>query len=156
MRDLDLNRQFDSVFIDDSIAYIVTEGDLLKTFQCAYKLLRTGGVMITYPDICKENFKQNKTEVSACRSSSKPDNVDVTFIVNHYDTNPDDDTYESTFIYLIRENGKLRVEHDFHVCGLFTLDVWRKLLREAGFEVNEEGWCDDTERLPVFACIKPI
>jgi len=156
MRDFGLNRQFDSVLIDDSITYMTTEEDLLKVFQGAYEHLKGGGVMIVFPDDCKESFSQNKTDVSTSRSSSKPDNVDITFIVNNYDPNPEDDTCESTFIYLIRENGKLRIEQDFHVCGLFTLDVWRKSLGEAGFGVYEEGRGDDSKGLPLFVCIKPL
>lgn len=34
--------------------------------------------------------------------------------------------------------GKLRIEHDFHVGGLFTLNNWRKLLKQDGFKVYEE------------------
>lgn len=150
MRKFNLNRQFDSVFINDSVTYMITKEELLNAFQSAYMHLRAGGVMITYPDHCKDTFHQNKTEVS----SSKTDTMVITFIENNYDSIPDDDTYETTFIFLIRENGELRIEHDFHVCGLFTLDVWRELLRKAGFEVHEESWGEGVESLPVFACVK--
>ncbi len=152
MREFDLGSQFDSVFINDSIAYMTTEEDLLKTFQRAYKHLRAGGVMITCPDVCKETFSQNTTRVS----TSQTDGLEITFIENNYDRNPEDDTYELTFIFLIREAGKLRIETDHHVCGLFKLDVWRKLLRQGGFEVHEKGSGKDTKDLPVFVCIKPL
>ena len=36
--------------------------------------------------------------------------MEITFIENNYDPNPEDDTYETTFIFLIREKGKLRIE----------------------------------------------
>ena len=156
MRNFDLNRQFDSVFINDSITYMTTKDDLLKAFQNAHKHLRVGGVLITYPDVCKERFNQNKTTVSTSTCTSKPNNLDITFVENNYDPNPEDDTYESAFIYLIRENGKLRIEHDLHVCGLFTLDVWRKTLAETGFEVSEEGRGGEAPGFPIFACVRPI
>ena len=78
-------------------------------------------------------------------------------VTNNYDPNPDDNVHQTTFVYLIRENGELRIEHDHHVCGIFTLDVWRDLLREAGFEVNEEDWgeqVDTPSDVPIFACLK--
>ena len=41
------------------------------------------------------------------------------------DPDPKDDIFEATMIYLIRENGKLRIEHDSHVIGLFSLNLWK-------------------------------
>ncbi len=147
MRNLNLKQQFDSVFINDSILYMTTKKDLLKAFKSAYKHLRAGGVMITYPDECKERFEQNETTLW----TSKTNDMDITFIENQYDPHLKDDTFEKTLIYLIRKNGKLRIEHDSHVCGLFALDVWRRSLKQAGFEVHEEEKCED---LPVFTCVK--
>ncbi len=150
MRRFNFKRRFDSVFINDAITYMKTEHEMLNVFHMAYKHLRDGGVMISYPDRCKERFKQNETTVW----TSRHNDTDLTFIENDYDPNPKDQTYESTFIYLIREKGKLRIEHDLHVCGLFGLDVWRKLLRKVGFRVFEhedKNW----EEIPVFVCIKP-
>ncbi len=152
MRNLDLKRQFDSVFINDAITYMTTKRDLLRVFRSAYKHLKTGGVMITHPDECKERFKQNETTIW----TSKTDDMDITFIENNYDSNPKDNTFEKTLIYLIRKRGKLKIEHDFHVCGLFTLDVWRTSLRNVGFQVYEKMERVDIEDLPVFSCVKPI
>ena len=63
-------------------------------------------------------------------------------------------------LYLIREDGKLRIEHDMHILGLFTLDTWRTTLRDAGFEVHEESNPgapseDARENTPTFVCVKP-
>lgn len=150
MRKFNLKQQFDSVLINDAITYMKTEEELLNVFHMAYKHLRTGGVMISYPDRCKERFKQNRTTVW----TSSHDKADLTFIENEYDPDPKDKTYESTFIYLIRKKGRLRIERDLHICGLFGLDVWRKLLRKAQFQVFEhedKNW----EEIPVFVCTKP-
>jgi hypothetical protein len=46
-----------------------------------------------------------------------------------------DTTLEGTFVYLIRERGRLRIETDHHLLGLFDLLTWRRLLVAAGFEV---------------------
>ena len=152
IRNFDLKQQFDSVFINDSITYMTTKRDLLRALQGAYNHLKVGGIMIIHPDECKERFRQNETTVW----TSKTDDMDITFIENQYDPNPDDDTFEKTLIYLIRKDGKLRIEHDFHICGLFALDVWRKSLEKVGFEVFEDGESKNIGDFPVFVCVKSI
>ena len=59
-------------------------------------------------------------------------------------------------IYLIRENGRLRVETDHHILGLFALDMWRATLRDVGFEVHEEMYVEDEREYVTFACIKRL
>ncbi len=95
------------------------------------------------------------TRVSEAEGSARPDNVEVVFIENDYDPDPADETYEATMVYLIREKGRLRVERDVHVMGLFPLAVWRQSLRSAGFQVHEEVFSDSREDVPTFACVKP-
>lgn len=150
MRNFKLRRQFDSVFINDAIIYMTNRTDLLKAFQMAHAHLKADGVMISYPDRCKERFKQNETTVW----TTKRGDMDLTFIENNYDPDPKDETFETTFVYLIRKKGKLRVEQDFHLCGLFSLSMWRRLLKKTGFEVIEEQH-EDSEDIPVFVCLKP-
>ena len=151
MRTLDLGREFDAVFLNDSIAYMKTENDLFNAFQSAHRHLRPGGAMITIAEVTKETFRQNKTAVSI----SEADDLEITVIDNSYDPDPDDDTYETTLVYLIRENGKLKIEHDHHILGLFSIDVWRRLLKDAGFEISERTCRIGGEDIHVFACLKP-
>lgn len=152
MRDFDLERQFDAVYINDGIAYITTEQDLGKVFLKAFKHLKPGGVMITIAEHFKGNFHENQTKVFESQSEEPK----ITYIENNYDPNPDDTTYETTFVYLIREQGKLRIENDFHTCGIFTLETWRKKLNEAGFEVHERNQVYEGESYSVFICVKPL
>jgi SAM-dependent methyltransferase len=151
IRNFDLKQQFDSVLINDATAYMTTQRDLLRVFKAAYRHLKSGGVMITHPEECRESFGQNETTIW----KAKTDDADVTFIENQYDPNAKDGTYEKTLLYLIRKKGKLRIEHDFHVCGLFALDTWRGSLRKAGFRVSESRLRDDAKNIPVFCCVKP-
>lgn len=152
MRTLDLNRTFDAVFMNDPIAYMTTKEDLLAAFQTAYRHLHPGGVMLAFAEYVKERFKQNATAVSTIK---KP-GLDVAIMENNYDPNPHDDTFETTFVYLIRNAGVLTIEHDLHTIGLFSLDTWRGLLKRVGFEVNEQlVHLSDTE-LTVFTCVKPL
>jgi SAM-dependent methyltransferase len=155
MRDFSLDEQFDAVLIDDAICYMISEAELRQVFDGAYAHLKAGGVMIAGPDDTKEDFHQNRTRISHATSASKPENVDVVFIENDYDPQPEDDVYEATMIYLIRENGKLRVERDLHLLGLFSIDAWRKALRGAGFEIHEARYVEDEKEYVTFACVKP-
>jgi len=151
MRSFDLGREFDAVFLNDGIVYMTSEEDLLKTFETAHKHLRPGGVMLAFVEYRKEDFLQNKTTASTFSSEG----IEVAIVENNYDPDPEDTTLETTFVYLIRENGKLRIEHDFHKPGIFPLDTWRRLLKEAGFEMAERLQRLGKEDYPTFICIKP-
>ncbi|MEE9601478.1 MAG: hypothetical protein V3W22_07270, partial [Thermoplasmata archaeon] len=44
---------------------------------------------------------------------------------------------ETVFFYIMNEGGRLRIEQDRHITGLFHLDTWVRLMREAGFDVEK-------------------
>lgn len=133
MRNLRLGRQFDAVIILDSIGYMLSEDDLRKALTTAHEHLKPGAVFLTFVEMNPATFIQNMTNAW----TKSQGEVDLTFIENYYDPDPADSTYEATFVYLIREGGKLRIEIDRHVGGLFPIDTWRKCLRSVGFEVAE-------------------
>ena len=134
MRSFDLKKKFDAVFFNDGIIYMQTEKDLLKALKNARRHLKPGGVMALYVEDCKERFEQSKTSVWRSRSGG----YDITYIENDHDHDPKDSTYQMTFVYLIRRGKSLRIEHDTHTAGLFTLAQWRKTLKQAGFKVIED------------------
>jgi len=154
MRSFDLGLEFDGIFINDSINHMISPAELTSVFQQSFKHLRSGGVMIVVPENTKDNFYQNTTIVSQASSSLKPENLEITIIENSYDPNPADDIFETTLVYLIREKGKLRVEHETWGLGLFALKFWREALIETGFEVIESEMRLDNEFYPVFICKK--
>jgi hypothetical protein len=62
-------------------------------------------------------------------------------------------------VFLIREGGRLRIEHDHHVVGIFPLQVWRETLTGLGFEVFEHERPDPEgggHPLPIFVCRRPL
>jgi hypothetical protein len=73
-----------------------------------------------------------------------------------YDPDPADEQYETTILYLIRDRGHLRIETDDWTIGFFSLDTWRRVLRETGFEVHERRYHADEGEYTVFACVKPL
>jgi SAM-dependent methyltransferase len=150
MRTVRLGKTFDVVFIADSIDYMLTLDDLRAAFVTAFVHLKPGGVFCTYAEVTVESFRQNRTE---CTTRAQGD-VEITFIENYYDPDPTDTTYESTFVYLIRRGGRLEIETDRHLGGIFSLETWPRLLREVGFEVQQTEFCE--EGIPMFVCLKPF
>lgn len=154
MRDVRLCRVFDAVIILDSIAYMLTEDELRAAFRTAYEHLRPGGVFLTVVEMEPSAFVQNKTSAWTRRS----DGVEVTFIENYYDPDPGDTVYEGTFIYLVRQGGRLSIETDSHICSMFALEVWLRSLESVGFTVERTEFEvpeSPGESLPVLLGIKP-
>lgn len=156
MRTIRLEERFDAVIALDSINYIKTVENLQRTFITAYEHLKPGGVFLTFVEQIAGQFKQNNTT----HSTHSKDDVEITFIENYYDPDPTDTNYEATFIYLIRVGGKLEVHSDRHLCGIFKLETWLKLLKEIGFKVKQVKFTHSTftegESYPMLICIKPL
>jgi SAM-dependent methyltransferase len=155
MRSIRLGKTYDIVVALDSVNYMKTEEDLIDLFQTAYKHLNPGGVFLTVVEENSERFKQNRT-ISSTHSRG---DTQITFIENSYDPNPDDNHFEMTFIYLVRDKGNLEIHTDSHIWGLFKMETWRRLLKKAGFSVQELKFAHSTfledEFLPMFVCLKP-
>ena len=155
MRSVRLGQLFDAVTIFDSIGYMCTPESLKAAFMTAFSHIRPGGVFYTEIEEWREKFVQNKTY----HSIHQRDDIEITFIQNYYDPNPDDNSYEGNFIYMIRRSGDLSIESDCHLLGLFEFDLWPRLLREIGFEVNQvKSQIKDPfgDYVPSFVCVKPI
>ena len=148
MRGFDLGRSFDAVLMDDAIAHMNNREDLAAAFRAAQAHLKPGGVMVVTPDVTAENFQQNKTTTHI----TSQEGLDVAFIENIYDPDPTDEQFETTILYLIREQGRLRIEQDHWVMGLYALETWRQLLAETGFDVHEMDYRLNDEDYIVFAC----
>jgi len=151
MRTFRLDRTYDAVLMDDAISHMNCRADFMAAFHTAYAHLNPGGVLIATPDVTSETFKQNKTTTTP----SKRDGLDVVFIENVYDPDPTDEQYETTILYLIRDHGRLRIETEHWTMGIFSLDTWRHVLRETGFDVHEGRYAPGEDEYPVFACVKP-
>ncbi len=154
MRHFRIDRTFDAVLMDDALSHMNCLSDLYAAFRTASVHLKTGGVLIATPDVTSETFRQNQTRVTHAAGSTKPSGVDAVFIENSYDPDPSDDRYDATIIYLIRENGILRVETDHWTLGLFSLDTWREVLHETEFVTHEGKYSDGVSDYTVFACTK--
>jgi len=156
MRTLRLGERFDAVIAPDSINYMRTAEDLQSVFQTAYEHLNPGGVFLVIAEETTEKFKQNRT-MSSCHSKG---DVDLVFIENLYDPDPSNTSYEATFIYLIRQKGKLEIHSDHHLLGIFGIGTWHSLLEQVGFKVEQMKFEHSTlpkgEYLPMFVCTKAL
>jgi SAM-dependent methyltransferase len=150
MRRFELGEAFDAVLMDDAISYMNCLTDFESAFRAAAAHLRPGGVLVATPDVTTENFQQNRTSVT----SATRDGLDVVFVENQYDPDPRDEQYETTILYLIRDQGRQRIETDHWTLGLFPLATWRRVLGECGLEVHEEGYELAGDEYRVFVCVK--
>ena len=155
MRTFSPGRTFDAVLVDDAVSYMASGADLRAAMETAWRNLGPGGVMVVGPDDTKETFVQNRTVATLAIGKTKPANLEVVFVENDYDPDPTDDHYEGIMVYLIREDGRLRVETDRHILGLFTLEVWRETLNGVGFTIRQEKYVEDDKEHVTFACLKP-
>ena len=154
MRNARLGRVFDGALISDAVAYMQTPRDLERAFLTAFQHLRPGGSFVTYAEHVRGRIEPNDTKVIRGRRGTD----EVVFIENLYDPNRNDTTLEATFLYVIRRSGRLRIETDRHVLGLFPVATWRRALRKAGFEVRHAGRDPSvpSDPMPWFAARKPV
>lgn len=153
---LDLNQRYDAITILDAVDYILSEQDLQHVIQTAYDLLNPGGVVLIFPDDVKDHFQNNHVFTE----TRERDDIQITYIENMVDLNPQDTQCEVTYIYLIRQAGQLEVEIDHHVCGLFSLSSWQQLFKTAGFELTQQTYTPHDAALDrrylIFLGTKPV
>jgi cyclopropane fatty-acyl-phospholipid synthase-like methyltransferase len=150
LRTVRLRRSFDAVIVADAIDYMLTADDLRSAFFTAFEHLRPGGVFCTYAEITPGSWLQNETDVRIRKSGT----TEIVFVENRYDPDASDSTVEDVHVHIMRASGRLRVEADRHVLGIFGLDVWRSLLVEVGFDVRLLE--RDADGIPWFVCTRPV
>jgi SAM-dependent methyltransferase len=155
MRSFSLARTFDAILLDDGVAHMTSLKDLSAAFCRAFDHLNPGGLMVVTPDATTETFRQNSNEATSASGRVENKSIDVVFMENLYDPDPTDDHYEATIVYLIRENGVLRLETDHWRLGLFSVNVWKQALSDTGFRVHDHPYRQGADVYEVFACVKP-
>lgn len=132
MRDVRLGRGFDVVAIHDAINYMTTEGDLRTAIETAAIHLNQGGVLLLAPDCVRETF----TGPRVVEWTKEAEDRSVTFIEYMGKPRPGSTTIESVFVFVIDEDGEIRVEVDRHTGGLFPTETWLGLLQAEGLEAE--------------------
>ena len=130
MKTLRMGRLFDAVFIHDAIMYMTNENELRQASETAFIHCKPGGVALFMPDVVRETFVSLTTH-----GGHDGGGRSIRYIEWTFDSDPSGTTYTVDFAYLLREGNKpVRVVHDHHVFGIFSREVWLRLLLEAGFE----------------------
>lgn len=129
MRTVRLDKQFDVVIAPDSIAYMNTEPDLNKAIETAKLHLKPGGIFLVVTHT-REEFRNNNFVYTGSDGQTH-----LTFFENNHIIG--ENQYEATMVYLIRQHGKLTVDHDVHTLGMFSHETWLRLLKLNGLEIIE-------------------
>ncbi|HEX9890758.1 MAG TPA: methyltransferase domain-containing protein [Actinomycetota bacterium] len=128
MRTLRLDQRFDAVFIHDAIDYMTTLDDLRAAMATARHHLEPGGVALLCPDHLRDTFRPGTDH-----GGTDDGDRGLRYLEWTWDPDPSDTTYVADYAYLLREGDQVRVEHDRHVCGLFSRAQWLDALRGSGF-----------------------
>jgi SAM-dependent methyltransferase len=131
MRTVRLGRVFDAVFIHDAIMYITSEDDLRRAIETAYVHVKPGGVALLAPDFVRETFRTETED-----GGHDGEGCSMRWLSWSFSPDPGATTFDTHFVYMLKDGNHLTVEHDLHTCGLFAREVWLRLLEQAGFETR--------------------
>ena len=133
MTSVRLDRTFDGVLIHDAQAYLTTPEELQALYETAAAHLAPGGVLVSLPEELRSRFRQHRVNDRTLTDGE----VTVTTIEVDFDPDPSDHHFESTFVFVIRDqDGKQRIETDVHRCGLWTIDEVLGHVKAAGFDTH--------------------
>lgn len=150
MRSLDLGRQFDLVFAHDALDYLISEAELLSTFQVAYRHLKPGGLYLLVPDHVRERY-QGSTEAGGSGS--------IRYLQWCREVAPQDTVGIAHYAFLLQQaDGTTQCLSEDHPFGLFPQGVWVDCLESCGFQVEliEEPPQEDHLSRLMFAASKPL
>jgi hypothetical protein len=84
------------------------------------------------PDCVKETFRPGTQH-----GGTDYDGRALRYLEWTWDPDPDDVTYVSDYVYVLREGqGDVRLVHDRHVEGVFARATWLRALEETGFRAH--------------------
>ena len=135
MRSLRLGREFDAVLVHDAITYATDPAAVQATLRTAAIHCRPGGTVAVLPDYVRETFAPETDH----GGHDAADGRGLRYLEWTWDPDPADDTYTVDYAFLLRAaDGKIRVEHDRHVEGLFGRAQWLQWFAEAGLSARHE------------------
>jgi len=136
IRSVRLGRTFDAVLVHDAISYMTSVDELRAVYATAAAHLRPGGLMLALPEELKDRLPHLEPTVETRVVGSTVLSVMTTY----YDPDPSDHSFETVYVFLVREGDELRVELDRHVEGAFELEEFLDAIRSAGFAPSVERW----------------
>jgi SAM-dependent methyltransferase len=155
MRNLRLGTLFDAVFVHDAVAYMTSESDLRQVIETAFVHCRPGGVALFVPDDTSESFVAG----SDCGGYDDQDGRGARYLEWSHSPVEGSTLSLTDYSFLLREaDGAVRVFHETHRLGLFSRQVWLRLIEEAGFAAVAVPESTSEERPPreMFLGTKPF
>ena len=151
MRTFSTNSRFDAVIIPDSINYLRSPEEMQQVFGNTRKLLNPQGLLLVIVAYDPDKFPQNRTTVDTVADKG----IEVTFIENNYAPGFEENTFEATFVILIRDNQRQKTLIDIHTLGLFKKETWFSELKKTGFEalMYQDPELETTEQEGAFLLI---
>jgi len=154
MKKMDLSHKFDVLIcMFSAINYNTTLQELKITLNNFHDHLKQGGVLIFDMGINKENWIEGAVNVDTV--------VDNDFkLARIYQSHLENGIYNSSFVYLVKEDGLVDFDIDEHKLGVFAVEDVTQLLKKIGFEIfissdfKDEEWQLETGERPVFVCVK--
>jgi len=135
MYSLRLDRRFDVVLIHDAIGYATTPAEVRDALRTAAHHCRPGGVVAVLPDHVRETFEPGTDH----GGHDAPDGRGLRYLEWTWDPHPDDDTCMVDYALLLRGiDGRVTLEHDRHLEGLFSRLQWLEWLKEAGLPARDD------------------
>lgn len=129
MRTIRLGRLFDVVLVHDAIAYATDEASARATLASAAAHCRPGGIVAVLPDVVRETFAPG----IASGGCDAPDGRGLRYLEWTWDPDPDDDVCTVDYAFLLRAaDGRVAVEHDRHIEGVFSRAQWLAWFEAAG------------------------
>ncbi len=145
MRTARLGRQFDAVFIHDGIDYMTDEADLRLAMETAFVHCRPGGLALFMPDDIRETFEEGTDH----GGNDAADGSGVRYLEWDWDPDPGDTWKLTEYAFILRKvDGSIQIVHETHRTGLFSGDVWLRLLSEVGFEPETVTEVTTEDRTP--------
>lgn len=134
MKHLDLDAQFDLVFIHDAIMHFTNPEDLVLVMRNAKRHLNSRGILMIMTDHFKETFKPVTDH-----GGSDQGQRGMRYLEWTYDSDPDDHVAETEYAYIMRdEAGQVFREYDRSESGLFSMPEWEGMVKKAGFQAHFE------------------
>jgi len=130
LRTVRLGEQFDCVLVHDAIMYMTSEADLAQAAATAFLHTRPGGAAIITPDLTRETFRDMTEHFEADDGARALRGLEWS-----WDPDPDDTTFRTDFVLVLREGGTVRTVHDTHTEGLFPRATWERVWRDAGYSL---------------------
>lgn len=129
MRTVRLGRDFDAVLVHDAIMYMTTEQDLRTAIATAAAHLRPDGAALFVPDDTAESYVPETSS-----GGNDGDGRAIRYLQWDHPHVEGTTVGRTTFVYVLEEDGRTRVEHEEHTFGLFEREVWLRTITDAGLD----------------------